>query len=147
VELNLSGPDKGPDLWIDLTRAQAREVWHDASGCGESSRSRNEWTGTPKAHRAWIGRAGRCAKDTGLRNLPLALASAVLLTVQLAVRERVLLVTVVGGIGWLFSVLLLLRVIVQILRERDLSSHAVTARKHQAGMMRWRHGGSGSSGY
>jgi hypothetical protein len=26
VELNLSGPDKGPDLWIDLTPAQAREV-------------------------------------------------------------------------------------------------------------------------
>jgi len=78
---------------------------------------------------------GRCARDTGLRNLPLALVSAVLLTVQPAVGERVLMVAVVGGIGLSFSVLLLLRVMVQILRERDLTSHVLTARKHQAGMM------------
>jgi hypothetical protein len=88
---------------------------------------------------------GRCAKDTGLRNL--ALASAVLLTVQPAAGERVPLVTVVGGIGLSFSVLLLLRVIVQILPERDLTSRAVTARKHQAGIMGWCRGGSGSSGF
>jgi hypothetical protein len=69
-----------------------------------------------------------------------------LLTVQPAAGERVLLVTAAGGIGLSFSVLLLPRVIMQILRERDLTSRVLTARKHQAGIMGKHHGGSGSSG-
>jgi ubiquinone biosynthesis protein len=48
----------------------------------------------------------------------IALASAILLTVSSRPGQDVSLVDIVGGIGLSFSVLLLLRVVVQILRER-----------------------------
>lgn len=48
----------------------------------------------------------------------LAVASAILLTVQPHAGERLSVITVIGGIGLFLSVLLLSRVVVQILRER-----------------------------
>jgi len=57
---------------------------------------------------------------TGLVGSALALSSAILLTVQSPPgRGGVGLVNLLGGIGLFFSVLLLLRLVVQILRERD----------------------------
>jgi ubiquinone biosynthesis protein len=54
---------------------------------------------------------------TAMIGSAIALASAVLLTVQPRTSQGAALVDVVGGIGLFFSALLLLRVIVQILRE------------------------------
>jgi ubiquinone biosynthesis protein len=57
---------------------------------------------------------------TGLVGSALALSSAILLTVQSpAAGGGVRLVNVLGGIGLFFSSLLLLRLVAQILRERD----------------------------
>jgi ubiquinone biosynthesis protein len=54
----------------------------------------------------------------GIVGSALAIASAILLTLQPRSGQGADLITIVGGIGLAFSVVLLLRVIVQILRER-----------------------------
>jgi len=54
---------------------------------------------------------------TGAVGSALALASAVMLTVQSGPSQVVRLVNIAGGIGLAFATLLLLRVIMQILRE------------------------------
>lgn len=57
---------------------------------------------------------------TGLVGSALALSSAILLTAPSKPGPGGLgLLTLLGGIGLFFSVLLLLRLVVQILRERD----------------------------
>jgi hypothetical protein len=57
---------------------------------------------------------------TGLVGSALALSSSILLTVRTAPGPGGLnLLNLLGGIGLFFSVLLLLRLVVQILRERD----------------------------
>ena len=57
---------------------------------------------------------------TGLVGSALALSSSVLLTVQSpSSAGRLNLFNLLGGIGLFFSVLLLLRLVVQILRDRD----------------------------
>lgn len=57
---------------------------------------------------------------TGLVGSALALSSSVLLTVQAPPGPGgVNLLNLLGGIGLFFSVLLLLRLVVQILRDRD----------------------------
>ncbi len=53
----------------------------------------------------------------GLVGSALALASAILLTVPTPAGQNVSLLTIVGGTGLAFSALLLLRLLVQILRE------------------------------
>jgi ubiquinone biosynthesis protein len=57
---------------------------------------------------------------TGLVGSALALSSSILLTVQSpSSAGRLNLLNLLGGIGLFFSVLLLLRLVVQILRDRD----------------------------
>jgi len=57
---------------------------------------------------------------TGLIGSALALSSSILLTVQSPPGPGgVSLLNLLGGIGLFFSLLLLLRLVVQILRERD----------------------------
>jgi ubiquinone biosynthesis protein len=54
----------------------------------------------------------------GVVGSALAIASAILLTLEPRSGQGAELITIIGGIGLTFSVVLLLRVVVQILRER-----------------------------